>query len=107
MTQGGTYIVKEKPGKSLTCSVACALVECRSDRESIRLLNPKTEVVVIPKHVQVGTIELVNVSLGITANTSATPVQYFSKLDDFLWYVVEESGDQPSEEKKRAFFCFT
>ena len=61
----------------------------------------------IPKHVQVGTIELVNVSLGITANTSATLVQSFSKLDEFFWYVVEESGDQPSEEKKRAFFCFT
>ena len=28
LIQGGTYIIEEKPGKSLACSVACALVEC-------------------------------------------------------------------------------
>ena len=75
LTQGGTYIVEEKPGKSLACSLAHALVEPRNGKVSIRLLKPKTEVVVIPKHVQVGTIELVNVSLGVVANTSASPVQ--------------------------------
>ena len=51
----------------------------------------KTEVVVIPKHVQVGTIELVNVPLEVVANTSAGPFQSDPKLDEFLWHVVEES----------------
>ena len=85
LTQGATYIIEEKPGKSLACSVAWALVE---PQVPIRLLNPKTEVVVIPKHVQVGTIELVNVPLGVVANTSASPVKSDPKLDEFLWFVV-------------------
>ena len=56
-TQGGTYIVEEKPGESLACSVARELVDPRNGKVSIRLLNPKTVVVVIPKHVQVDTSE--------------------------------------------------
>ena len=107
LTQGETYIIEEKPGKSLACSVAGALVEPRNGKVPIRLLNPKSEVVVIPKHVQVGTIELVNVPLGFVANTSASPVQSDPKLDDFLWSVVEESGAELSEEQKRAILCFT
>ena len=84
LTQGETHIIEEKPGKSLACSVACALVEPQNGRIPIRLLNPKTEVVVIPKHVQVGKIELVHVSFGVVANTSASPVQFDPKLDEFL-----------------------
>ena len=91
----------------MACSVAGALVEPRNSKVPIRLLNPKTEVVVIPMHVQVGTIELVNVPLGFVANTSASPVQSDPKLDDFLWSVVEESGAELSEEQKRAILCFT
>ena len=104
LTQGETYIIEVKPGKSLACSVAHALVEPRNSKIPIRLLNPKTEAVVIPKHVQVGMIELVNVLLGVVANTSASPVQSDSKLDDFLCSVVEESGAELSEEPKEQFF---
>ena len=98
------YIIEEKPGKSLACSVAHALVEPRNGKVPIRLLNPKTEVVVLPKHVQVGTIELVNAPLGVVANTSASLVQSDPKLDEFLWSVVEESGAELSEEQKEQFF---
>ena len=59
----------------MACSLAHTLVEPRNGKVPIRLLNSKTEVVVIPKHVQVGMIELVNVLLGVVANTSASPVQ--------------------------------
>ena len=57
----------------------------------------------IPKHV---TIKLVNVLLGVVANTSASPVQYDPKLDKFLCHVMEESGAS-SLKRKRAIFCFT
>ena len=59
----------------------------------------------IPKHVQVGMIELVNALLGIVANTYASPVQCDPKLDGFLWHVVEETGAEFCEEQKEKF-CF-
>ena len=54
----------------------------------------------IPKHVKVGIIELVNVPLGVVANTSASPVQSDPKLDEFLWHVAEESGLSSVKNKK-------
>ena len=99
LTQGGTYIVEEKPGESLAYSVASALVNPRNGKVTIRLLNPKTEVVVLPKHVKVGMIELVNVPLGVVANTSASPFQ----ICDMLWKRVWPS----SLKGKRVILCFT
>ena len=104
MTHGETYIVEEKPGKILACSVAHALVEPQNGKLLIRLLNPKIEVVVIPKHVQVSLIELMNVPPGVVANTSASPVQLDPKLNVFLWNVVEECGAELSEKQKEQFF---
>ena len=58
----------------------------------------------IPKHVKVGTIELVNIPLGVVANTSASQVQSDPKLDEFFLSVEEESGAKLSEEQKEQFF---
>ena len=104
LRQRGIYIVEKKRGESLAYLVARVLLEPRNGKVPIRLLNPKTEVVVFPKHVQVGMIELVNVPLGVVANTPANPVQYDSNLDEFLWHVVEESGAEINEEQKEKLF---
>ena len=58
----------------------------------------------ITNHIEISTIELVNVNLGVVVNNFAAPVQSDHKLDECLWHDVEESGAELSEETKKGTF---
>ena len=58
----------------------------------------------ITNHIEISTIELVNVNLGVVVNNFAAPVQSDHKLDECLWHNVEESGAELSEETKKGTF---
>ena len=60
----------------------------------------------ITNHIQVSTIELVNVNLGVVVNNFAAPVQSDHKLDECLWHNVEECGAELSEETKKGTFFY-
>ena len=79
------------------CLVVHALVHPQNGKVPTLLLNPKTEEVLITNHIQISTIELVNVNLGVVVNNFAAPVQSDHKLDECLWHNVEESGAELSE----------
>ena len=58
----------------------------------------------ITNHIEISTIELVNVNLGVVVNNFTAPVQSDHKLDECLWHNVEESGAELSEETKKGTF---
>ena len=88
------------------CCVARALVEPLDGRVPVRLLNPKSEIVRIPKDVPIGSIEEIIEPTSTVANVSATSeaVEPNAELSKFLWQIVEASGTELDQDQKEQFF---
>ena len=102
---GTMWLLEETTEKRAPTAVARALVQPTSTRVPIRLLNPRTEPLVVYAGMELATLEEADAPVGlVNAIGSGDPPAVGEEKQEMLWRLVEESDPSLSGEEKQMFF---
>ena len=101
---GGSWLVEGNWDKRLPAAVARALVEPRSGKVPVRLLNARAETVTVRAGSEIATLEPVE-PLPDTVVASVEGAAQIPEKEEMLLRLVEQNGDELSGDEKEKFLA--
>ena len=104
-TGPGTWLLEQSQGKKTTTVIARALIETKSNRVPVRVLNPELEEVTIYAGAQIAALESVNVLEGSINTVGGKGVGGLEEeKEKMLWALVEQLDPELGCGERERFF---